>query len=119
MLPIIQAFAEGEEVQVLCAGIGWTTVHDLMFSGLPSEYRIKPKPRLWKPYEVPVGALLRNRMAHQEFVIMGVPKDGRDGEVLISSVNKIRHCWQTYTADRYCEFSIDFGQTWKSCLVCE
>jgi hypothetical protein len=62
LLPIIQAYAEGKDVQVF-DGCQW---HDLSkpspaFEGL--EYRIKPEPKLrpWKPEEVPVGALIRHK----------------------------------------------------------
>lgn len=43
ILPVIQAFAEGKEIQV--KGINnWRTSEDLNFDLSPEEYRIKPEP---------------------------------------------------------------------------
>lgn len=44
LLPIIQAFAEGKDIQAKPPGFGWKTPTDpAFFNG--DEYRIKPEPR--------------------------------------------------------------------------
>lgn len=46
LLPIIQAFAEGETIQVkMPSDNGWREVSDPSFTSLPQFYRIKPEPR--------------------------------------------------------------------------
>ena len=45
LLPIIQAYANGETIQSKFADHDWRTV-DLALH-MPDEYRIKPKPREW------------------------------------------------------------------------
>lgn len=44
ILPVIQAFAEGKEIQVK-GGNNWRTSEDLNFDLSPEEYRIKPEPK--------------------------------------------------------------------------
>lgn len=48
LLPIIQAFADGEEIQIR-VGEEWLKLTNApLFNDKPSEYRIKPKPReIW------------------------------------------------------------------------
>ena len=49
LLPIIQAFAEGKEIQV--KGINnWRTSEDLNFDLSTEEYRIKPEPK-YRPFK--------------------------------------------------------------------
>lgn len=48
LLPIIQAFAEGEEIEYLNTEGKWTTADYPGFSSDPERYRIKPKPREFK-----------------------------------------------------------------------
>lgn len=49
ILPVIQAFAEGKEIQV--KGINnWRTSEDLNFDLSPEEYRIKPEPK-YRPFK--------------------------------------------------------------------
>lgn len=42
-LPLVQALAEGKVIQFKCAG-GWEEIERPMFSGDPTEWRIKPAP---------------------------------------------------------------------------
>jgi len=44
LLPILTAFANGEEVQ-FNNGLSWKTQNELSFEGNPQHYRIAPKPR--------------------------------------------------------------------------
>lgn len=65
LLPIITAFAEGKTVQVFCTD-AWTDIADAGFHEKPERYRIKPEPtwRPWKADEIPVGAVVRDKFAH-------------------------------------------------------
>lgn len=45
LLPIIEAFANGEEIQVNSDVLGWTSYTELSFNERAEDYRIKPKPR--------------------------------------------------------------------------
>ena len=44
LLPVIQAFADGEEIQ-LKGAYGWVTLKDPLWNFKPTKYRIKPKLR--------------------------------------------------------------------------
>lgn len=46
LLPIIEAYANGEEVQYKDLNDDWYTRDDLRFAGNPNRYRIKPKPHV-------------------------------------------------------------------------
>jgi len=49
LLPIIQAFAEGKQIQYQCDTDGWEDVESFnptWVVGDPSSYRIKPEPRV-------------------------------------------------------------------------
>ena len=45
LMPIIQAFANGEEIQVFNSNKIWQSVYNVAFDDY-SKYRIKPKPKL-------------------------------------------------------------------------
>lgn len=45
LLPFIQAFAEGKEVQTKKGDGSWYSPANLAFDGKPENYRIKPEPR--------------------------------------------------------------------------
>ena len=49
MLPIMQAFADGKDVQVAVRGGIWISVNNFTFFGSPENYRIKPVPT-YRPY---------------------------------------------------------------------
>lgn len=46
LLPIIEAFANGETIQIQREGRPWEDISEPNFNSLPEQYRIKPKPRL-------------------------------------------------------------------------
>ena len=86
------------------------------------EFRIKPEPKLrpWRPEEVPVGALMRNK------------KDPRLYRSLILCVNDTGYCivipngcsntLDSQSMDgmlRLREHSLDHGKTWLPCGVLE
>lgn len=49
MLPIIQAFIEGKEIQVFDDEKGWVETEYLIFNLSPNCYRIKPEPKKFDP----------------------------------------------------------------------
>lgn len=64
LLPIIQAFAEGKEIQFRFDGGNWSPCDkDISFQYNASNYRIKPEPkwRPWEPAECPVYFIVRNK----------------------------------------------------------
>ena len=70
MLPIIQAFVEGKTVECKKWGKNhvWEAVVEPRFDADASEYRIKPESKLrpWKPEEVPIGAVVRDKSTKRE-----------------------------------------------------
>lgn len=52
MLPYVQAFAEGKEIEVLTNNTryGWLTVEQATFNDRPEAYRIKPEKRVIKAW---------------------------------------------------------------------
>ena len=46
LLPVIQAYAEGKDIQIEM-GQGWSTVNEPTFQDQSTKYRIKPEPRVW------------------------------------------------------------------------
>lgn len=51
LLPIIQAYANGAEIQLNREG-KWKDIVNPAFSSEPSKYRIKPEPRVVYPVEI-------------------------------------------------------------------
>ena len=57
LLPIITAFANGEDVEFHRLDVGWTTIVSPSFDSEPANYRIAPKPRKVWVNEYPHGEL--------------------------------------------------------------
>ena len=55
LLPIIKAYANGEDIQIKLSD-GWTTWESYSFTGT-TEYRIKPKPREWIVFVIESGSI--------------------------------------------------------------
>lgn len=49
LLPIIQAFSEGKDVETK-TGSGWISIGNMSFAGNPDSYRIKPEPK-YRPFK--------------------------------------------------------------------
>lgn len=47
LLPIIQAFADGEDIEICHFSDGWITTTSPNFTATPDKYRIKSRPREW------------------------------------------------------------------------
>lgn len=56
-LPLVQALADGKQLQVLACGKTWEDRTDLIFDAPPNAYRIKPEPRTLFAVYMPEGAL--------------------------------------------------------------
>lgn len=114
LLPVIQAFAEGKEIQIYLGYIKkWDTITDPLFDN--STYRIKPEPkyRPWKPEEVPVGAMIRGTSyTTTRYLIVGITKDKK---LLFGTgaEQELNGELETY------EHSLDHGKTWQPCGVLE
>jgi hypothetical protein len=121
LLPVIQAFADGKEVEYNLDGKShWVRLISSSFGEGASAYRIKPEPKLrpWRPEEVPVGAVFRYKnnpdagrwqivaMARgEEAFLCGGARYSEDGGILLSM------------AFDQGEFSTDFGRTWSPCGI--
>ena len=117
--PIIKAFGEGNDIQYNSDCAGWGNIQEPQFNEAPVSYRIKPEPHLrpWKPEEVPVGALYRNKGQPQAWTSMIITADP-------FSQFPIKFCWDkelyadSLKAACDCrEYSIDHGKTWLPCGV--
>ncbi len=115
LLPIIQAYAEGKEIEFQTSDGKWSPIRTASFDYPPDTYRIapeKPAPPLWSsPEHVPLGAWIR----------------GKDGEPRWALIVASYACGiraginmdlQYLNLDRY-EHSTDQGKTWKPCTVAE
>lgn len=116
-LPLIQALAEGKTIQCRNEHDAntWYDFHTINFTYSPSFYRIKPEPKLrpWKPEEIPVGALLRNKTSNNTSLIMGV--DFHSDNCVMCYTGE----WTTKDLLEKNEVSFDHGKTWLPCGVFE
>ena len=64
LLPIIQAFAEGKNVQVFYEN-EWITLSEFNFDKCPNLYRIKPEPK-YRPFKTPEECW-QEMLKHQPF----------------------------------------------------
>lgn len=79
MLPVIQAFANGKNIQFLDE-CGWRDVYETDFYGHPDKYRIKPEPK-YRPFRN-VEECWQEMKKHQPF---GWLKDTDTGGYIIIS----------------------------------
>ena len=83
LLPIIEAYSEGKEVQILDDVYGWVEMKNLILNWSPNCYRIKPEPK-YRPFKNQEECW-KEMQKHQPF---GWVK-GKDGEglYLIHGIN--------------------------------
>ena len=74
LLPIIQAFAEGKNIQFLSDG-EWHDINQADFTCYPDKYRIKPDPK-YRPFKTQEECW-NEMMKHQPFGWLKSKKDGR------------------------------------------
>jgi hypothetical protein len=121
MLPIISAFAEGKTVQHRTGEhCPWSDHDTPSFSAPPENYRIapEPKPRKWKPEEVPIGALIKgaDRCAPQmPSIILTV----NDDDLIYCDKSCTLQKYSLFGASRDLVYSKDGAVTWHPCGVLE
>lgn len=49
LMPVIQAFADGKDVETKTSS-GWISIENMSFAGNPDSYRIKPEPK-YRPFK--------------------------------------------------------------------
>ena len=74
LLPIIQAWAEGKNIQFLSDG-EWHDINQADFTCYPDKYRIKPEPK-YRPFKSKEECL-QEMLKHQPFGWLKSKKDGR------------------------------------------
>jgi hypothetical protein len=121
-LPFIQAAAEGKTIQRWDGSTwaDWLPDENIEFSDPPEKYRIKPSPKLrpWKPEEVPVGCLLKDKSLDFSLESISVLLCRRG-----AWCHYMDHMSAKMTADtteallKKFTHSIDGGKTWKPCGV--
>ena len=80
LLPIIQAFSEGKDVETK-TGSGWISIENMSFAGNPDSYRIKPEPK-YRPFR-DSEECWQEMLKHQPF---GWLKDKNDGHLTLITV---------------------------------
>ncbi len=121
MLPVLQAFADGKQIQFRHKGKDWRDGDSFGFYE-DADYRIKPQPTLrpWKPEEVPIGALIRGS-CYGVRVILGYGRTATGvhdyvlyvgGESNVTG-DGLQVCFECR------EHSLDLGVTWLPCGVME
>ena len=80
LLPIIQAFADGNTIEFLNARNMWEELEDVLFCREPKYYRIKPEPK-YRPF-INVEECWQEMQKHQPF---GWLKDTDTGGYIIIS----------------------------------
>ena len=74
LLPIIQAWAEGKNIQFLSDG-EWHDINQADFTCYPDKYRIKPEPK-YRPFKSQEDCW-QEMLKHQPFGWLKSKKDGR------------------------------------------
>jgi len=73
LLPIIEAYANGKAIEVKACGENdmWRAINNVFFEGAPSDYRIKPEPKLrpWTPGEA-IGKVIRHKVGRDYTVVL-------------------------------------------------
>lgn len=116
LLPVIQAFVNNKIVQYKEDNGHWEDSENLDFSDSSIRYRIKPTPtfRPWRPEEVPVGALIREKSwpsGKTAIIIEAGPNYFKYGMGMISDLHPL-------SLDMV-QYSTDNGKTWLPCGVIE
>lgn len=97
LLPIIQAFADGKDIEIK-TGSGWNSIENTSFAGKPDGYRIKPESKI-RPFE-DAEECWQEMQNHQPF---GWLKEKNDGHhALITSVD-----------DDMCGMSLNGNAEWS------
>lgn len=117
---LICALKEGKTIQYLSDFRGWIDDINFNFDDPLIKYRIKPSEptfRPWKPYEVPVGALMRFKGSiPSRSVILGLKFN--ESVQYATNTNEISNVFFSDLFNEW-EHSIDQGINWKPCGILE
>lgn len=80
LLPIIQAFSEGKDVETK-TGSGWISIENMSFAGNPDSYRIKPEPK-YRPFK-DAEECWQEMLKHQPFGWVKCKEDGSLGLITL------------------------------------
>lgn len=94
LLPIIQAFADGNTIEFLNARNMWEELEDVLFCREPKYYRIKPEPK-YRPFKTKEECW-NEMMKHQPFGWLTSKKT--DNNVLIGYVCELNNVYISFTA---------------------
>jgi len=117
LLPIIQAYSEGKNIEFLNIYDNWKDAEEnLELTGISSNYRIKKEPqyRPWTPEEVPVGALISPSSAGDKRMMILEYDDDYVIRICCGQLSNIS-CERLLSGGFH--YSIDFGKTWQPCGV--
>lgn len=103
LLPIIQAFSEGKDIEIK-QEYGWTEEHCPLFNCEPDKYRIKPTPK-YRPF-ANAEECWNEMLKHQPFgwlkskklrTFVGISEVVKDGcELSINGFNKYEVLFNSY-----------------------
>lgn len=94
LLPIIQAFADGNTIEFLNARNMWEELEDVLFCREPKYYRIKPEPK-YRPFKTKEECW-NEMMKHQPFGWLTSKKTNNN--VLIGYVGELNNVYISFTA---------------------
>lgn len=97
LMPVIQAFADGKDVETKTSS-GWISIENMSFAGNPDSYRIKPEPK-YRPFK-DAEECWQEMLMHQPF---GWVKDKKDGH----------HALITAVDDDTCGMSLNGNAAWS------
>lgn len=80
LLPIIQAFSDGKDVETK-TGSGWMSIENMSFAGNPDSYRIKPEPK-YRPFK-DAEECWQEMQKHQPFGWVKCKEDGSLGLITL------------------------------------
>lgn len=80
LMPVIQAFADGKDVETKTSS-GWISIGNMSFAGNPDSYRIKPEPK-YRPFK-DAEECWQEMQKHQPFGWVKCKEDGSLGLITL------------------------------------
>lgn len=80
LMPVIQAFADGKDVETKTSS-GWISIENMSFAGNPDSYRIKPEPK-YRPFK-DAEECWQEMLKHQPFGWVKCKEDGSLGLITL------------------------------------
>lgn len=81
LMPVIQAFADGKDVETKTSS-GWISIENMSFAGNPDSYRIKPEPK-YRPFK-DAEECWQEMQKHQPFGWVKCKEDGSLGLITLT-----------------------------------